>query len=317
MVTAGLGYGQLMKVSDWIILAEGARIEEDYIPLSAPISAPAAAPSAPAVATPQIPAQTYPNGSKFRWTLNAETYRIAIQTDKGVLQVKSVTDGAGECHENCFCTPCKEFRMVPRAPWVTRLPLTKKMFADFAAWEASLPKTGHIIRETPEKKDDISGLAKLQDHEKINALLKRYKIRSREIVQDSPNQALQRAVAYVQNFREQLTKIPLDDPMSSHLMRDSIRQLKWAIKNHATKKLQAQTSSNPDKNTILIQKRGTGTLIATINNVSYSVFAHNNMIALAANQRGYNVATLYPNFAAMGKPTFSLHYRRRTIDLTL
>ena len=33
MVTAGLGYGQMMKLADWLILADGARIQEEFIPL--------------------------------------------------------------------------------------------------------------------------------------------------------------------------------------------------------------------------------------------------------------------------------------------
>ena len=38
MVTAGLGYGQMMKLADWIILADGAKIQEEFIPLPAAAS---------------------------------------------------------------------------------------------------------------------------------------------------------------------------------------------------------------------------------------------------------------------------------------
>lgn len=83
-------------------------------------------------------------GSKMRWTLNEETYRVAVQTKKGILQVKSVTDGAGECHDDgCSCVPCAEIRMF--APWRTRRPLKLTFFADEAAWKASLPEGGNII----------------------------------------------------------------------------------------------------------------------------------------------------------------------------
>lgn len=84
-------------------------------------------------------------GSKMRWTLNEETYRVAVQTKKGILQVKSVTNGAGECHDyECSCVPCAEIRMF--APWRTRRPLKLTYFADEAAWKASLPEGGNIIQ---------------------------------------------------------------------------------------------------------------------------------------------------------------------------
>jgi len=85
-------------------------------------------------------------GSKMRWTLNEETYRVAVQTKKGILQVKSVTNGAGECHDyECSCVPCAELRMVPPPPWCTRRPLKLTFFADEAAWKDSLPEGGNII----------------------------------------------------------------------------------------------------------------------------------------------------------------------------
>ena len=129
MVTAGLGYGQMMKLADWLILADGARIQEEFIPLPA-ASPPISAPSTP-VPAPPPPAI----GSKFRWTLDANTYRVAIMTAKGVLQVKSVTDGASEFHPTTCreCRPCKELAMTPPAPWARR-PLKKTMFAEEASW---------------------------------------------------------------------------------------------------------------------------------------------------------------------------------------
>ena len=87
-------------------------------------------------------------GSKMRWTLDEETYRIAVQTKKGILQVKSVTDGAGECHDDgCKCIPCAELRMFAPPPWRIRerRPLKLTFFADEAAWTASLPEGGKII----------------------------------------------------------------------------------------------------------------------------------------------------------------------------
>ena len=84
-------------------------------------------------------------GEKLKWQLNEETYRIAVFTEKGILQVKSVEDGGAAVHKDCTCSPCRDYKMVPRAPWQLRLPLAKTFFADEAAWRASLPQGGKML----------------------------------------------------------------------------------------------------------------------------------------------------------------------------
>ena len=81
----------------------------------------------------------HPVGTKFKWThkQNPNTYRVAIQTKDGILQVKSVTDGVVELHEDCACSLCWEFEN--NAPWRPRKPLKQLFFADYLAWDATLP----------------------------------------------------------------------------------------------------------------------------------------------------------------------------------
>jgi len=82
-------------------------------------------------------------GDKLKWELNDETYRIAVFTNKGVFEVKNVEDGGAAVHNNeCTCSPCSDYKMVPRAPWQPRLPLAKAFFETEAAWRASLPQGG-------------------------------------------------------------------------------------------------------------------------------------------------------------------------------
>jgi len=89
-------------------------------------------------------------GDKIKWELNDETYRIAVFTAKGLLQVKSVTDGGGETHDSsCKCRACCEYNMVPRPPWRQARPLKKIFFEDEAAWRASLPQAGKILFKCP------------------------------------------------------------------------------------------------------------------------------------------------------------------------
>jgi hypothetical protein len=89
-----------------------------------------------------------PERTKLKWVSieNPETYRIAIVTNKGILQVKSVTDGGGECHEDkCPCAPCWEFHH--NAPW-RRRPLKKTFFATLNDWYKSLDFDDGFITTT-------------------------------------------------------------------------------------------------------------------------------------------------------------------------
>jgi hypothetical protein len=98
-----------------------------------------------------------PVGTKLKWVLNQETYRVAIVTKKGVLQVKSVTDGGGDCHEGgCSCVPCSEIALsggrLP--PWRRGLPLKKTLFASEVEWRDSLPFGGEIVITRPRMDDE-------------------------------------------------------------------------------------------------------------------------------------------------------------------
>jgi hypothetical protein len=82
-------------------------------------------------------------GDKLKWELNEETYRIAVFTDKGLLQVKSITDGGAQTHtHDCKCDACWEYNH--SAPWRPRLPLAKAFFETEVAWRASLPQGGNF-----------------------------------------------------------------------------------------------------------------------------------------------------------------------------
>jgi hypothetical protein len=305
MVTQGLGYGQMMKLADWIILADGAKIQEEYIPLPSTeiISA------APAVI-----------GAKFRWTLNPETYRVAIMTSKGLLQVKSVTDGAGEVHPTtCTCPPCRELAMTPPAPWARR-PLNKTMFADEAAWRASLPDGGTVELSLPNKiaeaqrSDEV--FPRLSDLEKVKALLNRYKIRTQ--AWDSGSQADVKNISYdrIQKTREALAAItPQEDIDQPQYRRQLNLQLSHSVSCYNRSKLFC------DKYPVLaaqrpvhIHRRGTGQLRAMIGGESMILTVFKTRIAATVPITG-SAVKLYKNFAEMGNPKLSVYYRRRSINI--
>ena len=80
-----------------------------------------------------------PIGTKFKWTKDANNYRVAVQTKKGVLQVKVVTNGVADYHKNCTCVPCEEIRLsngsIP--PWRRGPPLKKTLFENEFHWRES------------------------------------------------------------------------------------------------------------------------------------------------------------------------------------
>jgi hypothetical protein len=95
-------------------------------------------------------AKKEPKKLKLKWLLNDETYRIARRlTDGRVLQLKSVTDGGGDCHnDDCRCVPCREIALSGGVlpPWRRARPLNKTYFADEYAWLKSLPQNeGQIV----------------------------------------------------------------------------------------------------------------------------------------------------------------------------
>jgi len=98
----------------------------------------------------------HPVGTKLKWILNQETYRVAVVKKNGVLQVKSVTDGGGDCHDvGCSCVPCSEIALsgglIP--PWRRGLPLKKTFFASEAEWRNSLPSNGQVTVTRPHMTD--------------------------------------------------------------------------------------------------------------------------------------------------------------------
>ena len=295
IVTAGLGYGQVMTVADWLILAEGSRIYEEFIPLESPAVI----------------------GTKFRWTLNPETYRVAIMTAKGLLQVKSVTDGAGEIHPaTCTCLPCGELAMTPPAPWARR-PLMKTMFADEAAWRASLPDGGTVELTLPGKVASDTLYNGLSDVEKVKALLNRYKIRTSAWESGSQVDVMSSSYVTIQECREQLATITLQDEIAyPRLRHKETRHLKYAISRYNSAKLSCER--NPwmaAQRPVHIQCRGPGRIRAMIGGESMILTVYGDKIAATTELRRCGAVKLYKNFAEMGNPKLSVYYRRRTIDV--
>jgi len=327
MVTSGLGTGQMMKLADWIILAHGARIVELYIPLdvSMPELEPVAQPEP--VAMPEL--KPLAIGCKLRWTLNQETYRVAIQTDKGVLQVKSVTDGAGECHEDgCTCTPCAELRMVPPAPWRTRRPLKKALFANEITWKASLPEGGTIEITGPAPKIAPSNpqvAAAMSDYEKVRQLQNVYKMKVDVYLGQSPYDMMEALKDSVKTWQRGLANLSLDDMLANQkAVRMRSNHLKYAIDcySKALERVQTLGEEASKVKPVRVRALSKHMLYADINNKQYvvSVYemtAYVGKITLSKPSRHSEEAMLFDNFAQMSstKPKFYRIYRNVVIPL--
>jgi len=119
-----------------------------------------------------VPSQTiqYRIGTKFRWAdlYNDDTYRIAVVTKMGFLQVKSVTDGQAELETKTSLLPG------------SRYPLKKTFFPDELSWRASLPSGdshGEITVSLykPFEPCFIPTISvEMSDPQKLHALEKRY-----------------------------------------------------------------------------------------------------------------------------------------------
>ena len=337
MVTAGLGYGQMMKLADWIILADGAKIQEEYLPLPpTEVISPAEATAranlahagamwAAAYAAPMISAvQQNPAviGAKFRWTLNPETYRVAIMTAKGLLQVKSVTDGGGEVHPTTCreCTPCRELAMTPPAPWARR-PLKKTMFADEAAWRASLPAGGTVELSLPgkiaEQQKADAVYTGLSDLEKVKALVQRYKIRTQVYECSSQAEMMHRYYNNIQYLRQELAAITLQEDMNNPRAR---RRLDTSLKRSMSvyQRVKAYCDQDPVKaaqKPLYVGRASASKIRAMIGGEFKILTVFKDKIAAANELHRWGPVKLYSNFAEMGNPKLSVIYRRRTIDV--
>lgn len=313
MVTQGLGKGQMMKLEDWIILADGALITEELIPL------PQSDDEQPSQTVPEV--KPLVNGAKLRWTLSNETYRVAVQTEKGVLQVKSVTDGAGECHDDgCPCGTCAQLRMVPPPPWITRRPLKQVLFADEAAWKASLPNSG-VIEITGPKSRSVEKpvIAQLCDIEKVKELYKNYKIKTNTFQGISQKQFLNNLENLVNRYRNQLNDITFDTDVNTPRVRNSYtRSLQKTSRAYIRQKAFVERlGADADSKPWMIDMRGKSNLYAVVDNVTYIVGVTDEFITIAVPARWHSLAKSYKNFAEMGNPELFMMYRRRKIPISL
>ena len=338
-----------MKLVDWLILAEG-KEQEEFIPLE-PVNmtvppssieydmsyeysdmdyaeddadyeaavARAAAPVAPVASV----------GSKFKWVLNDETYRVAIMTKDGLLQVKSVTDGGGDVHEaGCSCIPCKEIALsggrLP--PWRRAYPLKKTLFSDEAAWRASLPPGGTISLDGPSsrsKDEQPRWPWGMSDAEKIYQIQERFKVKTRVHTNLSIYKWMDHQLACVEKFRNELKNITLDEDLSSkkrHILTLALKREMRLYKYFSERVSQDPVNAHVEP--MVIKHGGKARLQVHIDGGWYDIALkgdrlNETLIVVQPLDKPKGPARIVKDFNEIGNPPVWVDYRGKSIKMLI
>lgn len=247
-------------------------------------------------------------GTKFKWVseTNPDTYRIAVVTNKGFLQVKSVTENAVESD-------------------TTRTiggnhPLIRKLFTDEAAWRASLPGGGttdvSFSQKIAEAQRTDETFNSLSDVEKVGALLKRYKIRNHVIRTLSPQERLAATVAQLDYFRKRINTLSYDQMIEQGIFKSTRRGIHRLLNVYSwQRKCVAEAGANANTPRFYYSPTGTGAIYATINGQPRVITIFEGKIAASEFSRYYSEVKFYNDFAEMGNPAMSVCYRKRIISI--
>lgn len=314
MMTQGLGAGQIVKLEDWLILAgddvavfsqkpQVQQMQQEPVQESVQVQPPVQ--EQKELKNPQI-------GSKFRWDLNHNNYRVAIMTTKGVLQVKSVAEGIAD--KDSFGR-------------------TKTlMFPNEAAWRASLPQGDAVIElvgpdtrsqvqkwlEAPLRCSRFDGC----DTEKLNEFMERFKIRNEVFTVSSPNYMVKSALSNVEYLSAELNNITIEEELEGVKRRSLNLLLNRALRIYSKRKSMISRTENPDVGHTYLYTRGTNRLRTNIGGTEYEVGLKcyrlkPTQIAIRPVSSKKSPAMLYNNLSELANPKVYMIYRRRRYDLPL
>ena len=308
MVTCGLGVGQMMSLQDWIILSDGAIIQTvSTTPVDTPSPAPAPEniPTPPEPLAPHALLEAIPPaqiGSKFTWRHDNNS-RIAIMTSKGLLQVKSIVNGETEIILNPGNTILK-----------------KMMFADEAAWRASLPEGGVVELVGPNKiAEPTPNMSNLSDVEKVEAYMKRYKIRDTIYETPSTNEKMEHAINSIMRLRKEINDIPLSEDLFENSPKRHKLTLKLKREIRCYNYLSNLKNSDENENTRPLRIGVCGKnhiyMYNTEKRMTYVVSTYKGKIAIGWMGWMNSSVKLYDSFAEFGEGNLYVTYRRKEIDL--
>jgi len=308
----------ILKLSDWLMLAEGQNITV-MLPLNR-ASTPAlpASPAPEPVVQPvaQPVAESYAIGTMLRWIKDDNNKRVALVLKDGLLQVKELVNGHRTFHE-------ERYRGVKRT-----------FFKDVAAWKASLPEGGAITAEANASEYTSSVEEKTKkpivattDAGYIAELTKRYLVRSSLHRQASINESMERSRYGLKSELERFARNTSveNNNIGSILSRAEtiVHYAKWL--NRQVIGAAGKTADEMGEVTYGFINCYRQKLFAYKGGLKYEICSEDNMIALAPSAEGTRYrgkalvgetfADLGIEMKADGKPRLEVSYYRRRIEL--
>ncbi len=296
----------ILKLSDWLLLAEGQEITVGPMP---PL------PASPAITTPE----SYAMGTRLRWSKDDTNRRTAIIIKDGVLQVKEVIDN------NVTMTLAR-----PEAPYET---VKKTFFNNVAEWRASLPEGGTVASFTEPQIESIEAKAKKPvvadtDAGYITELSKRYLVRSQLWEQSSVNDKIEYTRKMLKSVIQGLKLDTSVENRNIDLLISSIGHMghyaKWLKRQLSD--AQGKTPQELSAPRFQFKNYYKQKLFAYKNGLKYEICTNkNDILALAPSPEGtkyHENALTGKSFADLGiemkedgKPRLEVSYYRRRIEL--
>ena len=313
----GWRWRQMMKLDDWLLMNGDVKVVNDTPLVSVGSAAQAEQEPAPAPAPAPLPKR--PVGTKLRWVLGEETYRIAIATANGILQVKSVTDGEGDCNPNF-----SSFRNM----------LKKTFYTTEEEWRASLPQGGEVTIVELAQNNAPLVVEGASDVEMVEQLASRFKVRAGVREEVPPHAQRESFLKVIEDY----TRIIADSEARASRTEYEVKSCEGYKRALKLYKLRVQTidaMSEAEKNRQMfaISKWGQSKqkLVVTLANGISTQISPSSKIQ-AAYKGGKTISRgifchqdrkLYSSLNEMnvfkganGRPVIHAHYRTRVIDLS-
>jgi len=252
-------------------------------------------------------------GMKFKWILNPENYRVAIQTTDGVLQVKSVVDGMEDVHTNCICATCQRCTTGLQ----TRLPLIKTRFDDYISWHNSLPDGGKISISLPEEQLSIQKRTMvprdLTDYEKVEALQRNFNLRSFVFKNISPREKMENLFDNLRNLTyDYIDGSYMPGAEETKILKKNLQKARRAYRKQA-EFVQTCTDEQANQVTYKFYQRGTGRLLVRCGGNMYNITTHDGSICRDDGKGFNNFAEMGADIGESGSPVLYVKYRGKYV----
>lgn len=245
---------------------------------------------------------TYSIGTKLRWQLDDENFRVAFVTKGGILQMKINENG--------------------NYAW-TADPRIKKMFENLAAWQATLPAGGNITAterdgRTSVQKKSAACFAGRSDAQLISGLLENWDIKGHAYTLSSPVEIIAGYRQQVINRRAELAALTLEDDLEDPSERRRFtksleRYVKWL---HSEKmKVERMGEEEARLRTNHVHSYGTSKLRAFKDGQRYDIGVYRETGQIVCAGRMANTFEELGIEMVDGRPRLEVLYRRKTINL--